>query len=338
MQKWFLKLCLFAVFLVVAVPRISGEICSSSFNISGLLESAVRESDDAQEQAVLRGMLWQDEFVQDDDNLHFIFSDYLLMLNELAQRRPGAVADGAREMLYDAFDRGSLSLPEIFEPDAAGKWDFISILSLIERWGISRTPYLDFYRQNFPHDLNLDYSRQFDEALECLNYDDLGDILIDTSFAHFFRKKFPDSEFDVPETGFTRYLAQVAGLPYTQKYTKDKDAYSDQNYYVTHVVFTAMDYGLEPMPAGALSREIRSYIESEFACVRHQVGDIDLIAEFVYCAKACGLDGRPEVQEAVDYLLSLQHEDGSWGTDEDFEGDAYDIFHPTWTVITALNY
>jgi hypothetical protein len=337
MRMRFLKLYLLLLLVSVA-PLVSSEVGRTSSDVLIQLEAAVGLSTNNQEKAVLRGLIWLDEFVRDDEHLHFIFSDYLLMLNELALRRPGPVSAGARQMIHDAFQRSAENLKEIFEQDEAGKWDYISILALLEIWQIPGKPFVDFYNSHFPSNLKMDYDDEFEKALKKLDYDTLGDILIDTSFAHFFRKKISASAFNVPETGFSDYLKRVTGLPYGCTFDKDENAYSDQNYYVTHVIFVATDYGQQPMPDGALSREMRQYLESEFACVRYQVREIDLIAEFVHCLKLFGQKERPDVREAVDYLLSLQHEDGSWGTEEDFEGDAYDIFHPTWAVITALNY
>ena len=70
--------------------------------------------------------------------------------------------------------------------------------------------------------------------------------------------------------------------------------------------------------------------------IRHEGKDLDLLAEFVYCFRIYGKADRPDVQEAVTYMLDLQHGDGSWGTDEDFSGTLYQVMHPTWAVLTGL--
>jgi len=339
MVENFLSQVFFVLILIwTAVPRVSATTCGTQNAPTCTQEVTACSNRVVQDEAVLRGLRWVDEFIQRDENLYFIFSDCLLMLNELASRRPGPVADTARHMLMECFQRGADNLSAIFEPNVSGKWDFISILSLVKTWHIPEQPFLEFYRENFPPTMRLDYHEEFKKALSRVNYDMLGDILIDTSFAWFFNREFPNAEFDVPETGFAEYLKQITRLPYLYNFKRDPAAYSEQNYYVTHVVFVATNYGQKPMPEGKLARELKGYLLNEFPSVRHDDAEVDLIAEFIHCFKIFGMGDVPEVREAVRYLLSQQHPDGSWGTEEDFEGDAYDIFHPTWAVITALNY
>jgi hypothetical protein len=51
-----------------------------------------------------------------------------------------------------------------------------------------------------------------------------------------------------------------------------------------------------------------------------------------------GLGQRAEVLEAINYLVSQQNPDGSWVKKRKKDDDPYDLFHPSWTSITALHY
>jgi squalene cyclase len=60
-----------------------------------------------------------------------------------------------------------------------------------------------------------------------------------------------------------------------------------------------------------------------------------MVGEFLDSLKAFGLsDAHPVMRPGIDYLLSRQNPDGSWG---DLDGeDIFARFHATWTAIDGL--
>ncbi len=72
--------------------------------------------------------------------------------------------------------------------------------------------------------------------------------------------------------------------------------------------------------------------------MRSKTDDLDLLGEYVECMKIFGLGGNAEVIESLNYIVSQQNPDGSWVKTKSADKDPYDLFHPTWTSITALHY
>lgn len=218
------------------------------------------------------------------------------MLNELNLSKPeGLVAKKAEALLQRSFDRVSGHLDWVFESNVDGLWDYISMLSLVEKWDINGRKNVDYQDIHYPEEINFAYEEDFQKALESRNYDVLSDILIDTSFACYYTKRFPACAAQLPKTGFVEYIDKIVSLDPTHKWTTVVQGYSDQNYYIAHVVFVLSDYGEMPLLDTRLARKVKEY----------------LLAEFVHCLKMFGEGRCPEVQEAIRFLLTKQDSDGS---------------------------
>jgi squalene cyclase len=64
--------------------------------------------------------------------------------------------------------------------------------------------------------------------------------------------------------------------------------------------------------------------------------DPEMLGEFLDCLKSFGLkNSHPLIRTGMDYLLSQQNADGSWGDVEAAE-DIYLVYHSTWTAIDGL--
>lgn len=317
-------------------PAAAGELTRG--DIPARIRAALARTHDPRERAILKGLAWLHDFVAPDDTLDAIFSNYVMMLNELTtQRARPAVTPIAQMMLRHAVRRAHGRMGRLFAADEDGKIDFLQILHVFRKWG-SEDSYMIFFKRRFPRGFTIDYKDIFEDAVDGLDYDDLGTVLIDTSFFDLLRMKYPKLDDVLPEANFERFLRGIEEIPFVELYEEDPEWYSEQNYFVTHIVFAAMYYGEGPAPRGPLMDQVRAYLEREFATVRHRVGDLDLLAEFVHSLKILGRGHTPQVAEAVRHMLAVQNEDGSWGTPEDFEQGPYEAFHPTWAVILALNY
>ena len=107
----------------------------------------------------------------------------------------------------------------------------------------------------------------------------------------------------------------------------------DTVYAVTHVVYTLNDY--------SKYRLLPEWLPQEFAYLKASMNeavalrDPETMGEFLDTLKAFGLtDDDPLIRSGIDYVLSTQNKDGSWGPLQ--SDDMYDRYHPTWTAIDGL--
>jgi hypothetical protein len=109
--------------------------------------------------------------------------------------------------------------------------------------------------------------------------------------------------------------------------------FSATAYAVTHVVYTLNDYHRHRLLPDWLPEEFEFLVSNMNEVLR--AGDIELFGEFVDSLRAFGLpESDPLIQNGIEYLLSNQNSDGSWG-DVD-EPDARTRCHTTWTAIDGL--
>ena len=122
--------------------------------------------------------------------------------------------------------------------------------------------------------------------------------------------------------------------PYRAPRTADDTEFYDTAYALTHVVYTLNDYGQTSLSPRWLPQEFEFLRANLREAVR--LGDADMLGEFVDSLRAFGLTERDaEIREGVEYLLSHQNADGSWG--DTGEQDVYLRYHPTWGGVAALS-
>lgn len=104
-------------------------------------------------------------------------------------------------------------------------------------------------------------------------------------------------------------------------------------YAVTHVVYTLNDYNTRRLSPRQLPEEfefLKQNMEEAIA-----LEDTEMMGEFLDTLKAFGLrDAHPLIRRGVDFVLSKQNPDGSWGNPE--AEDTYERYHPTYTAIDGL--
>ncbi len=104
-------------------------------------------------------------------------------------------------------------------------------------------------------------------------------------------------------------------------------------YAVTHVVYTMNDYGtwrLKPEWLPAEHAFLRDNLRASIA-----IDDPETTGEFLDTLKAFGTaDDDPLIRAGVEFVLSTQNRDGSWGDVTD--KDIYQRYHPTWTAVDGL--
>jgi hypothetical protein len=133
-----------------------------------------------------------------------------------------------------------------------------------------------------------------------------------------------------------RYADVIKWLPSMRPYPKRADGYDDfiwAVYAVTHVVYTLNGYSTYKLSPRWLPAEYEFLKDSLDDLI--DLEDADAVGETLDSLKSFGLSDRHAlIRRGVDYLLSTQNADGSWGDTE--AEDVYDRYHPTLTAVNGL--
>jgi len=131
-------------------------------------------------------------------------------------------------------------------------------------------------------------------------------------------------------------FADVAALlPGMRPYltTRKNADFIDVTYAVTHVVYAFNDYNVYRLRP--------EWLPAEFAYLKRNLGraieedDPETMGEFLDTLKAFGLtEADPLIRKGMEFILSRQNADGSWGERDD--EDVYTPYHATWTAINGL--
>jgi hypothetical protein len=121
--------------------------------------------------------------------------------------------------------------------------------------------------------------------------------------------------------------------PYAAPDGSNQEQFDDVSYAITHIVYTLNDYGKYRLSPAWLPQEF-NYLRAHIRQAE-RYEDWETLGEFLDTLRAFGLDeSDPEIQVGIDYLLSHQNSDGSWGDVND--DDIYNRYHSTWTAIDGL--
>jgi hypothetical protein len=121
--------------------------------------------------------------------------------------------------------------------------------------------------------------------------------------------------------------------PYRGSENGDNADFYDCLYAVTHIIYTLNDYSAYRLSPRWLPQEY-AFLKSN---LQQAVADKDpeMMGEFLDSLKAFGLEqSHPLIRAGMEFLLSCQNADGSWGDME--SDDIYQRYHPTWTAIDGL--
>ena len=134
---------------------------------------------------------------------------------------------------------------------------------------------------------------------------------------------------------YTNVLKWLPTLrPYRGSENGANPEFYDTVYAITHIVYTLNDYSVYRLSPRWLPQEYEFLRSNLKEAVRG--GDSDMLGEFMDTLKSLGATrDDPRIRMGMEYLLSHQNRDGSWGNVD--EEDIYDRYHPTWSGITGLS-
>jgi hypothetical protein len=295
------------------------------------------------EKRILSGLHWLLKFIDDDQRFNDVFTDFIILANELKRGSRAHQSEIATQLLKNCLKRAIPKLKQLFPADEEGRWDFIGILPILSKSTEFRSTYYAFYKQNFSTNKIPNYYEHhelsFNDAVNQSNFEVMGDYLIDISFLHYFIKSDTKNTLKLPANRFKHYLAQFESFNYNLELDKNSDSYSEQAYLATHIPLVLTNYGEFKIPSGINTDKVKNYIDKTYHSIRYSVNDLDLLAEYLQCLKMLAKSNSDErIPELERLFFSLQRSNGSWGKQTDFDGDAYNMFHPTWAVLTALNH
>jgi hypothetical protein len=128
----------------------------------------------------------------------------------------------------------------------------------------------------------------------------------------------------------TQWLPRLR--PYPAFKEADAEFYSVA-YAITHVIYTFNDYSSSRLQPEWLSGEfafLKSHLPLNIAA-----DDAETMGEFLDTLKSFGLtEDDPLIRSGIEFVLSRQNADGSWGDPN--EPEIYPRYHSTWTAINGL--
>lgn len=134
-----------------------------------------------------------------------------------------------------------------------------------------------------------------------------------------------------PFASVIKWLPQMR--PYLDSANDNNDEFYEAVYAVTHVIYTLNCYSVYRLSPEWLPQEYE-FLKTAWGRAI-ETDDPEMLGEIMDSLRAFGLSSRsPLIREGIDYLLTKQNEDGSWG-DLDTE-DVYQRYHPTWAAIDGL--
>lgn len=115
--------------------------------------------------------------------------------------------------------------------------------------------------------------------------------------------------------------------------TEHEDDFYWAVYAVTHIVYALNDYSSYRLAPTWLPKEYAFLKQSLIQAL--ELEDPEMMGELLDTLKSFGLtETHPLIKKGMNYLLSRQNKDGSWG--DPHAEDIYGRYHPTWTAIDGL--
>ena len=289
------------------------------------------------ERAILAGLHWILTLADDDANFKFLFNDFMLLMNALRNSNGREHQKEVVEAISKkALKRGLLHLNELYDTEEMAGWHFIGLFPIIVHYPDLEQGYFAFYKRQWPK-FSLKKSptlAEFNETMKDLDYQGIFEVLVSTSFPHYYIKENQTPKVPMPEDKFPQYMKELEKFNYIDYPIKDTQ-FRNLGYLATHIPLVLTNYGEFPLKDGINTKKAREYIEKSFEKV-WELGEFDLFAEYIQCLKMFQPNDS-RIKKLEDFIYSLQRSDGSWGSERDFKTNAYTAIHPSGAALMALN-
>ena len=293
---------------------------------------------EAREQAVVRGLAWMADYLEDPARLEVLGMDATSIFLEVGETAKSPLLRGiamplarreAARMAQVFLREGGLDVHD----DLMGA---ISLLADAELLQVPKQPLLGRVREKLAtlataDDLYMIDLGHLDQASE----DDLFWLLLDSYTMERADVAIPgqfQSTFMLAD--MLRFLATKQLVPLRADKTANHERFTDHAYLATHIGYVLQDYGrLELTPAQF--GPAYDYIRAQFAPTL-ALPDLELVAEYVNLFRSMGFsDDDRMVCEGTRFLLAHQRPDGTF-SDWAKAKEAYGGVHPTWVAVNAL--
>jgi hypothetical protein len=140
-------------------------------------------------------------------------------------------------------------------------------------------------------------------------------------------------QLGAPYRDVIRWIPCMRPYPRQRSLPMGECDFDDAFYAITHAVYTLNDYGKFRLTPSYFAQEFDYLRASLLSARKHR--DPEMLGESMdtlYSLGKCHND--PDIMAGVEFLLSCQNQDGSWGDLED--EDTYTRFHSTWTAVDGL--
>jgi hypothetical protein len=121
--------------------------------------------------------------------------------------------------------------------------------------------------------------------------------------------------------------------PYPARADVSSKLFYNVTFAITHVIYTLNDYNRYLLSPEWLPQEFQ-YLKTNLE-EAVKLEDPETLGEFLDTLRDFGMtEQSPLIRVGVEYVLSKQNPDGSWGDPSD--PDIYNRYHSTWTAIDGL--
>jgi hypothetical protein len=293
------------------------------------------------ERVILAGLHWLISFIDKDKNFDYLFPDFMLLMHNMT------ISDNrlhqqevAQLIVKKSFVRAENKLSKLFRTDDDSRFEFVRLFHILVDYPEVQSSYFRFYQEYFESSLGSSYQAdgtEFTQAIKQANYQVLFAYLVQTSFLHYYLAKVKNPSLRLPPNEFPKHLKEFENFNYALDQPLDYVQLRDLGYLVTHVVLVLTNYGEFAIREGSNRRKAQDYIDLSLEKVRYQLGDFDLLAEYIQCLKILKPKEDLRINDLENFLFDLQRPDGSWGSKRDFETNPYTAIHPSGAALMALN-
>jgi len=288
----------------------------------------------AQRQACLRGLRFIHRHSQEGENFEDWDGDYLWCFHCVSSTSADPeLRDLARELGTQCARRWMASQQELpLLADAGEVAYYVSLLHEASLFGVGNPPLNRHVQQAIPRFTAREYLG-FDplvEAPPALPGRSRYDVWLDALVLTYTGEGF-GTPLGAPYADVLRWLPEMR--PYRGAEGGSNPEFRDIVLAITHLVYTLNDYGRYRLSPEWLPEEfefLQSNLNQPLVA-----GDAELLGEFVDSLRCFGLaESDAVLAGGVEYLLSSQHEDGSWGDVN--HPDPHTRYHTVWTAVDAL--